>query len=259
MMQGPGFPLLCCLCSQVSTLQTGAKYVGYSSLLLLDVSSNLELMGCCSTIASANGRVKDSFWLKKKTTTKGKSALLFQNAAWSYVGRSQKGGLGGYLEQGWDVLLPLLHPKWKSLGCNGFIVARITGSEWLMNCSYLNKNNTFSFLPPLPGFMTLKGFVTSHEPWENKPWWIPIRRDSSEGMCPLLPAPWKTTVLARSGRGAIHSGTISQITLQKMDLLTLKWAPWGFCVPFMCQVSSGECAGWPTCSAMGAQHSGAGT
>lgn len=175
------------------------------------------------------------------------------------MGRSQKGGLGGYLEQG-DVLLP---SKWKSPACNGFIAAHITGSEWLTNCSYLNKNNTqtFSFLPPLQGLMTLKGFVTSHEPWENKPWWIPIRRDSSEGMCPLLPAPWKTTVLARSGRGAIHSRTISQITLQKMDSLTLKWAPWGFCVPFMCQVSSGECAGWPTCSAhaMGALHSGAGT
>lgn len=39
MTQSPGFPLLCCLCSQVSTLQTGAKCVGYSSLLLLGASS----------------------------------------------------------------------------------------------------------------------------------------------------------------------------------------------------------------------------
>lgn len=158
-------------------------------------------------------------------------------AAWGYVGRSWSGGAGGgggwYLEQGNTLYCPLLLPnltKWKSPRAYGFITAHLTGSEWLTNCSYLNKNNTktFSFLPPLPGLMTLKGFVTSHEPWENKPWWIPIHRDNSEGMCPLLPARWKTTVLARTGRGAIHSSLISQIVSQEMVLVTLKWTLWGF-------------------------------
>lgn len=138
-------------------------------------------------------------------------------------------GLGGIL--GCPLLLPCFTNR-KSPRGYGCIIAHLTGSEWLTNCSYLNKNNTktFSFLPPhpLPGLMTLKGFVTSHEPWENKAWWIPIHTDSSEGMCPLLPAPWKTTVLARTGRGAIHSSLVSQIVLQNMDSITLKWAPWGF-------------------------------
>lgn len=59
-------------------------------------------------------------------------------------------------------------------------------------------------------------------------------------MCPLLPAHWKTTVLARTGRGAIHSSPISQIVSQEM---VSEMSSVGIFLPLVCQVSSAERVG----------------